>query len=147
MTKGRAIEGKTVDKVPYSFTTINISYEKRSWPRLGQDRLITLLDKEDRYIHDHDKIIERIEEFYSELYDSVPSTIIHVDLKGVSEITLWKVEAALRDMKSGSETNDLINIEILRAGDDTISKTFAKLYTKYVNIYYETLIKYSRKAR
>ena len=30
--------------------------------KLGQDRLITLLDKQGREIHDQDKIIERIEE-------------------------------------------------------------------------------------
>ena len=31
--------------------------------------MITLLDKHGREIHDQDKIIERIEEFYSGLYD------------------------------------------------------------------------------
>ena len=34
------------------------------------DRLITLLNKQGREIHDQDKVIERIEEFYTELYDS-----------------------------------------------------------------------------
>ena len=94
---------------------------------LGQDRLVTLLDKED-----HDKIMERIiEELYTGLYDSGHSTIIHVDPKGVSEITLWEVEAALRDMKNGTETaNDHINIEILKEREDTTSKTIAKLYTE-----------------
>ena len=34
------------------------------------------------------------------------------------------MDAALRDVKNGTETaNDLINIEILKAGDDTITKT------------------------
>ena len=41
------------------------------------------------------------------------------------------MEAALRDIKNGTATgNDLINIETLKAGEDTISKTLAKLYTK-----------------
>ena len=47
------------------------------------------------------------------------------------EITSWELEAALRDIKNGTATgNDLINIETLKAGEDTISKTLAKLYTK-----------------
>ena len=41
------------------------------------------------------------------------------------------VEAALRDMKNGTATgNDRINIKTLKAGEDTISKTLAKLYIK-----------------
>ena len=41
------------------------------------------------------------------------------------------MEAALRDIKNGTATgNDHINIETLKAGEDTISKTLAKLYPK-----------------
>ena len=40
--------------------------------KLGQDRLVTLMDKQGREIQDQDKITERIEEFYTDLYDSVP---------------------------------------------------------------------------
>ena len=41
------------------------------------------------------------------------------------------MEAALRDTRNGTPTgNDHISIETLKAGDDTISKTLAKLYTK-----------------
>ena len=57
--------------------------------KLVQDRLITLLDKHGRKIRDQDKIIERIEEFYTELYDSERSTIIHTDPKDVPDITSW----------------------------------------------------------
>ena len=89
------------------------------------------LDKQGREIRDQDKIIERIEEFYTEPHDSEHSTIIHTDPKEVPEITSWEVEAALRDMKNGTATGiDHIKIETLEAGEDTISKTFAKLYTK-----------------
>ena len=98
---------------------------------LCQDRLITFLDKQDREIHDEDKIIGRIEEFYTDLYDSEHNTIIHTYFKEVPEITSWEVEAALRDMKNGTATgNDRINIETLKAGEDTISNTLAKLYIK-----------------
>ena len=34
---------------------------------LGKKRMITLLDKQDKEIQEQDKIMERIEEFYSEL--------------------------------------------------------------------------------
>ena len=43
---------------------------------IGKYRLITVIDKQGREIYVQDKIIERIEEFYSELYDSDQSTII-----------------------------------------------------------------------
>ena len=83
-----------------------------------------------KYIHQKGKIIERIEEFYIELYDSEQSTIIHADPKEVPEITTRKVEAALRDMKNATATgNDHKHIDTLKAGEDTISKTLAALYT------------------
>ena len=98
----------------------------RTTQMLGQDRLITLLDKQGRDIRDQDKIIERIE-----LYDSEQNIIIHIDLKEVPEVTSWEVEAALRNIKNGTATgNNHISIDTLKAGEDTISKTVAKLYTK-----------------
>ena len=98
---------------------------------LGQDRLITLLDKQGRTIRDQDKIIERIEELYTKLHKSEQNTIIHIDPKEAPEITSWEVEAALRVTKNGTATgNDHINIDTLKAGEDTISKTLPKLYTK-----------------
>ena len=55
----------------------------RTHDTVGRDRLITLLAKQGRDIHDQDNIIERIEEFYMELYDSEQTTTIHSDLKEV----------------------------------------------------------------
>ena len=98
----------------------NLKKDRRT-QKLGKDRLITFLDNQGREIRDQDKIIERIDEFYTELYDSEQSTIIHTDPKEVPEITSWEVGAALRDMKNGTATgNDHINIETLKAGEDTI---------------------------
>ena len=82
-----------------------------------------------REIHDQDKINERIEEFYIELYDSDQSTIIYTHPKVVPEITSLEVGAALRVIKNGIATcNDHINTETVKVGKDTISKT--QLYTK-----------------
>ena len=76
-------------------------------------------------------MIKIIEEFYIELCDSEQSTIIHTDPKEVQEITHWEVEEAIRYMKNETATgNGHINIDTLKAGEDTISKTLAKLYTK-----------------
>ena len=89
------------------------------------------MDKQGREIHDQDKITERIEVFYTKLYNSEQSTIIHTDPKEVPQITSWEMEAALQDMNNGTETgSDHIHIETLKAGEDTISNTLAKLYTK-----------------
>ncbi|KAK2145682.1 hypothetical protein NP493_3881g00003 [Ridgeia piscesae] len=73
---------------------------------LCQDTLITLLDKQGREIGDQEKIIERIAEFYTELYDSEQNTTYHTDSKDVPQITSWEVEAALRDMKDGTATGN-----------------------------------------
>ena len=40
------------------------------------------------------------------------------------------MEAALQEKNGTATGNDNINIETLKAGEDTISKTIAKLYTK-----------------
>ena len=41
----------------------------------------------------------------------------------------WEVEAALRKMKNGKEAGKgQVNIETLKAGDETIAKQEAKLY-------------------
>ncbi len=88
---------------------------------LGKNRMITLLDKQRKEIQEQNTIIEQLEEFYSELYDSDQAVTIQT----------WEVEAALRKMKNGKEAGkDQVNIETLKAGDETIAKQLAKLYTK-----------------
>ena len=79
---------------------------------LGQDRHITLLEKQGRETRDQDKVTERIVEFYTELYESEQNSITHIDRKEIPEITSPEVEAALRQMKNGS---DHINIDTLKA--------------------------------
>ena len=69
--------------------TSNSLKKVRKTQKLSQDRLFTLLDKQGRESHDQYKIIERIEEFYTEVYDSEQSTIIHTDPNDVPEITPW----------------------------------------------------------
>ena len=45
----------------------------------------------------------------------------------------WEVEAELRKMKNGKEAGkDQVNIETLKAGDETIAEQLAKLYTKCI---------------
>ena len=95
--------------------------------------MITLQDKQGREIQEQDKIMERIEEFYSELYDSDQAVTIQTDPKEVPPIMAWEVEAVLRKMKYGREAGkDQVNIETLKAGDETIAKQLAKLYTKCI---------------
>ena len=90
-----------------------------------------LLDKHGKEIQEQDKIMERIEELYSELYDSVQAVTIQTYPEEVPPIMAWEVEAALRKMKNGKEAGkDQVNIETLKAGDETIAKQLAKLYTK-----------------
>ena len=95
--------------------------------------MITLLDKQGKDIQEQDKIMERIEEFYSELYDSDQAVTIQTDPEEVPPITAWEVEAALRKTKNGKEAGkDQVNIETLKAGDETLANQLAKLYTKCI---------------
>ena len=76
--------------------------------------MITLLDKQGREIQEQDKIMERIEEFYSELFDSDQAATIQTDPKEVPPIMAWEVEAALKKMKNVKEAGkDQVNIETL----------------------------------
>ena len=65
--------------------------------------MITLLDKYGKEIQEQDKIMERIEEFDSELYDSDQAVTIQTDPEEVPPIMAWEVEAVLRKMKNGKE--------------------------------------------
>ena len=80
-----------------------------------------------RWKDEYEKHVYRLK--HASLRPGLPS--IHTDPTEIPDITSWEVEAALRDMKNGTATgNDNINIETLKPGEDTISKTLAKLYTK-----------------
>ena len=99
---------------------------------LEKNRIITLLGKQGKEIQEQDKIMERIESFYSELYDSDQAVTIQTGPEEVPPIMAWEVEAALRKMKNGKEAGkDEVNIATLKAGDETIVKQLAKLYTNY----------------
>ena len=80
--------------------------------------MIALLDKQGKEIQEKYNIMERIQEFYSELYDSDEAVTIQTDPEEVLPILAREVEAALRKMKNGKEAEkDQVNIETLKAGD------------------------------
>ena len=97
---------------------------------LGKIRMITLLDKQGKEIQEQNKIMERKEEF---LYYSDQAVTIQTDPEEVPPMMAWKVEAALRKTKHWKQAGkDQVNIETLKAGDETIAKQLAKLYTKCI---------------
>ena len=51
--------------------------------------------------------MERIEQFYSELYDSDQAVTIQTDPEEVPLIMAWKVEAVLRNTKKNQEKINL----------------------------------------
>jgi len=84
--------------------------------KLGQNKLITILQKQGREIHDQDKIIERIEEFYTELYDSEQSTATgndHIDMYALVCVGMYKYACNTLDdvYKDGCVTETMINDE------------------------------------
>ena len=63
----------------------------RRTQNLGKNRMITLLDKHGKEIQEQDKIMERIEEFYSELYDSDQAVTIQTVPKEVPPIIVQAI--------------------------------------------------------
>ena len=94
--------------------------------------MITLLDKQGREIQEQDKIMERIEEFYSELFDSDQAVTIQTDPKEVPPIMAWELSGSRAEENGKEAGKDQVNIETLKAGDETIAKQLAKLYTKCI---------------
>ena len=75
----------------------------------------------------------RIEEFYSELYDSDQAVTIQTDPEKVPPIMAWKAKAALREIKDGKEVEkDQVKMKTLKVGDGTIAKELGMLYTNCV---------------
>ena len=65
--------------------------------------MMTLLDKQGKDLkefQEQDKIMARIEELHSELYDSDHAKTTQTDPEGVPPIMVWEVEAALRKTKN-----------------------------------------------
>ena len=91
--------------------------------------MVTLQDKQGKEIQEQDKIMERIEEFYSELYDSDQAVTKQTDPEEVPPIMAREVEAALRKMKNGKKAGK----ETLKAGDETIEQTTSEAVHKVHN--------------
>ena len=70
------------DKIEASKSLKNV----RRTHNLGKNRMITLLDKQGKEIQEQDKIMERIEEFYSELYESDQAVTIQTDPEEIPPI-------------------------------------------------------------
>ena len=71
--------------------------------------------------------MERIDKFYSDLYESDQAVTIQTYHEEVPPI----MDAALRKMKNGKEAGKCqVNIETLKAGDETIAKQIAKVHKR-----------------
>ena len=124
------IRKHNLDEIRKTIEASNSLKKVRRTHSLGKNRMITLLEKQGKEIQEQDKIMERIQELYSELYDSDEALIIQTDPEEILPIMAREVEAALRKMKNEKEAGkDQVNIETLKAGDETIAKQLAKLYT------------------
>ena len=62
--------------------------------------MISRLDKQGKEIQEQYKIMSRIEDFYSELYNSDQAVTIQTDSEELPPITTLEEEAALRKMNN-----------------------------------------------
>ena len=101
-TEGRKLLNKNTRT---SVDTQMIETKKNTQPK--KNGMVTVLDKQGKQVQEQDKIMERIEEFYSELYESDQAVTIQTDPEEVPPIMAWEVEAALRKMKNGKEAGKI----------------------------------------
>ena len=80
------IRKHNLDEIRKTISTTKTLKKVRRTHCLGKNRMITLLDKQGKDIHEQDKVMERIEEFYSELYDSDQAVTIQTDPEDVPPI-------------------------------------------------------------
>ena len=91
------------DEIRETIDTSKSLNKVRRTHSLGTNLMITLLDKYGKEIQEQDKIMGRIEEFYSELYDSDQAVTIQTDHKEVPPIMTWEVDTSLMKMKKKRE--------------------------------------------
>ena len=64
------IRKHNIDEIRETIQSSKSLQKFRRTHNLGENRVITLLDKHGKEIQEQYKVMERIEEFYSEVYDS-----------------------------------------------------------------------------
>ena len=100
---------------------------------IGTKTISCVLSEQGEQITNQDQILERIEQFYTELYSSsnkVQYSNPGVTTNDVPEVTLSEVRSALSQMSNDKAVGpDRISIEALKAGNTIIYKQLAELYT------------------
>ena len=100
---------------------------------VGEKRISCILDKSGAEITNQDLILERIEEFYTELYSTNSQSQIYETTPHpeIPHVTLSEVRNALSQMPNGKAAGqDGISIESLKAGGAIIHRELAELYTR-----------------
>jgi ribonuclease HII len=100
----------------------------------GKPKITCLIDRNGKEIKNQDEILERIHEFYEDLYTSEQKIVVpdgpHEE---VPEIKYWESNHALRHMKRGKAPGpDGILVDSLKEGGDIATKELAKLFTQCI---------------
>lgn len=121
----------------YNTTMIKSTIEenrslKKTYKKLahGKQKITSLLDRNGQEITDQDQILQRIEEFYEQLYNSNKETEDPGEpQEEIPVVTDWEVQHAINQMKRGKSPGpDNILIDTIKEGGDTITEELAKLY-------------------
>ena len=112
----------------------NTSLQKaRRQLAIGEKRISCILSKSGEQITNQDQILQRIEEFYTELYYDETQIENHkiTPHPEILSVTPSEVRNALSRMPNGKAAgSDDISIEALKAGGAVIHKQLATLYTR-----------------
>ena len=96
----------------------------------GKEQICCVLSKEGQPITNQDDILERIEEFYTELYASANNTLDNREKEAAPTVTISEVRHALSKMSNDKAVGlEGISVESLKAGGSVVHKELAKLYT------------------
>ena len=97
---------------------------------LGKQGLIAITDKDGKEITDKQCILERVKDFYEELYDSVtPTADIQEDAETIPSILESEVESAVKSASKGKAAGpDGIDIDIIKEGGQLIYHILTKLF-------------------
>ena len=111
-------------------------------PSLGKNIIIALKDRNGKEMRDKSKIEERVQEFYSELYQirqhplheteaKLKRRVLNVNSEDIPEITTEEINSALHEMKNNKAPGmDYITKDLLQNGGEEILQTLKILFNR-----------------
>ena len=100
---------------------------------IGRSGITSLNDEQGRQITNQEQLLNRIKEFYEQLYSSnrpIENIVLKEDEEEIPDVTPEEVRKAIQEMKSNKAPGmDGLEIDVIQNGGSALHKELAKLYT------------------